>query len=153
MITLSHNAEGAINNLGKYYKDTESAKVYSSFNDGSYVEFRGYKAYIDPRAEYFLKKNNGKADIFKEFYDLQHGNLDAHEFLEKYDFTHLLVAKDDWLYNRIDTTKENYFVLYENTDKGYRLYARNDTFSDEEREKIVYEYTKVVDEAIKKGSK
>ena len=153
MITLSHNAEGAINNLEKYYKDTESAKVYSSFNDGGYVEFRGYKAYIDPRAEYFLKKNNGKADIFKEFYDLQHGNLDAHEFLEKYNFTHLLVAKDDWLYNRIDTTKENYFVLYENTDKGYRLYARNDTFSDEEREKIVNEYTKVVDEAIKKGSK
>lgn len=152
-ITLSHNAEGAINNLEKYYKDTESAKVYSSFNDGGYVEFRGYKAYIDPRAEYFLKKNNGKADIFKEFYDLQHGNLDAHEFLEKYNFTHLLVAKDDWLYNRINTTKENYFVLYENTDKGYRLYARNDTFSDNEREKIVNEYTKVVDEAIKKGSK
>ena len=90
---------------------------------------------------------------FKEFYDLQHGNLDAHEFLEKYNFTHLLVAKDDWLYNRINTTKENYFVLYENTDKGYRLYARNDTFSDNEREKIVNEYTKVVDEAIKKGSK
>lgn len=151
-VALSHNAEGAIDTLEKYYKDTKTAKVYSSFNDGGYVEFRGYKAYIDPRAEYFLKKNNGKADIFKEFYDLEHGSLDVHKFLEKYNFTHLLVATDDYLYSHIDTDIDNYFVLYENTNKGYRLYSRNDLFDKEEREKIIKQYNSVVDEAKKKDS-
>ena len=56
-ITLKHNAQGAIDTLLKY-TDKEDATVYSSFNDGGYVEFRGLKAYIDPRAEYYLKKNS-----------------------------------------------------------------------------------------------
>lgn len=147
-ITLKHNAQGAIDTLLKY-TDKEDATVYSSFNDGGYVEFRGLKAYIDPRAEYYLKKNNGKADIFKEFYDLQHGSLDAKEFIKKYNFTHLLVADTDYLYNKINTETDNYFILYDNTELGYRLYCRNDMFSDEERKKVIDSYNKVIEEAKK----
>ena len=35
-------------------------KIYAGYNDGGYVEFRGYKSYLDPRAEVLLKNNNGK---------------------------------------------------------------------------------------------
>lgn len=153
-ITMSHNASSAIDSLLKYYNgDLKDTKVYTSFNDGGYVEFRGLKAYIDPRAEYFLKKNNGKADIFKEFYDLAHGSINVKEFIKKYNFTHMLVATDDVIYNNIDTSKDGYFVLYENTREGYRLYCRNDLFEDKERERIIKEYEDIVAKAKENAEK
>ena len=97
---------------------------YSSFKNGGNVEFEGYKAYIDPRAEVFLKINNGKKDIFKEFYDLQHGNLDVSEFLEEYNFTHLIVENGDYLYNNMEG-QENYEIYYEQ-GASLRLYIRKD---------------------------
>ena len=61
-------------------------RVYADYNMGGYVEYRGYKAYIDPRMEVFIKSNNGKEEIFKEYYDLQHREVDKKEFISKYNF-------------------------------------------------------------------
>ena len=66
-------------------------KLYTDYNKGGYMEYRGYKCYIDPRAEVFLKNNNKKEDIFEEYYDILFGRLDTKEFLDKYDFDYLLV--------------------------------------------------------------
>ena len=66
-------------------------RLFTDYNNGGYMEYRGYKCYIDPRAEVFLKSNNHKEDIFDEFYDLDKGNLDIKEFLNKYNFNYLLV--------------------------------------------------------------
>ena len=53
------------------------------------------------------------------------------------------------LYNKINTETDNYFILYDNTELGYRLYCRNDMFSDEERKKVIDSYNKVIEEAKK----
>ena len=150
-LKLEHDASGAIDILEKY-ANKDNATVYSSFNDGGYVEFRGFKAYIDPRAEVFLKINNKKADIFKEDYELQHGRLDVSEFLKKYNFSYLLVAYTDYLYSKMPD-ENNYFVLYNNSKNKYILYARNDLFNDEEREKIVNAYNEALEKAKEKSAK
>jgi hypothetical protein len=68
-------------------------KLFTDYNTGAYMEYRGYKCYIDPRAEIFLKTNNHVEDIFNEFYNLEYGEIDPKEFLDKYQFDYLLVDK------------------------------------------------------------
>lgn len=148
-VYLRHGAEDALNVLAKSF-DPKTTTVYSSFNDGGTVEFFGFKPYIDPRAEYFLKSINKKADIFQENYDLQTGQIDIEEFLEKYNFTHLLIHATDRLASQFEY--ENYFVIYESTDEGYRLYARNDLFTDKDRKDIIDAYTKAKKEAEEKNN-
>ena len=126
--------------------DPNKVTMYSSFNNGGLVEFYGFKPYIDPRAEVYLKKNNKKDDIFEELYKLQHRELNVEDFLKKYNFTHLLVQNTDVLFNN-SFVKEKYFVIYENTKTGYRLYMRSDLLSEEERKKIEEEYNNAVDKA------
>ena len=70
---------------------TKDIKLFTDYNNGGYMEYRGYKCYIDPRAEVFLKSNNHKEDIFNEFFDLESCNLDIKTFLDKYNFDYLLV--------------------------------------------------------------
>lgn len=99
-------------------------KLYTSFSDGSYAVYKGIKCSMDPRAEVFLKKNNHKFDIYKEYYDLQSGIIDYNEYLKKYNFTHLLINKKDYLYNKLEKNSYNYIVIkeYEN----YKIYIRKD---------------------------
>ena len=125
--------------------DPNTTNVYSSFNDGGYVEFRGFKPYIDPRAELFLKNNNKQADIFKEFYQLQHNQIDKSEFLKKYNFEVMLLHNGDTLYNEM-LNHDNYFIIYDNTKIGYRVYARSDMFTDEKRQEIIDTYNKIIEQ-------
>ena len=145
---LRHDAESAISVLKENF-DPAVTTVYTSFNDGGTVEFYGYKPYIDPRAEVYLKINNKKDDIFAENYYLQMGYYNIADFLEKYNFTHLLVRNSDILFNNLED--KNYFILYESTTTGYRLYARNDLFTDEDRLRIIDEYNKVIAQAQKEA--
>ena len=70
---------------------SSNIKLYTNYNDGGYMEYRGYKCYIDSRAEVFLKSNNAKEDIFDEYHNLIYGMINAKEFLEKYQFDFILV--------------------------------------------------------------
>lgn len=99
-------------------------KLYTSFSDGSYAVYKGIKCSMDPRAEVFLKKNNHKFDIYKEYYDLQMGIIDYNEYLKKYNFTHLLINKKDYLYSKLEKNSYNYIAIkeYEN----YKIYIRKD---------------------------
>lgn len=97
----------------KENEDTSKVLLYTSFYDGGYAEFMGFKAYIDPRAEVFLKKNNKKEDVFQEYIALQSGQLHYKEFLDKYAFTHILVTQDDVL------------DVYLSQDVNYEIYYKD----------------------------
>ena len=102
-------------------------KLFTDYNMGSYMEYRGYKCYIDPRAEVFLKNNNHVYDIFKEFYDLENGVINPKEFLNKYKFDYLLLDK-------MSST-----LLYElKNNKDY-----NEVLSKKLNDDIIYLYKKV----------
>ena len=93
--------------------DKKTLKVYADYNEGGFVEYRGYRAYIDPRMEVFLESNNQKEDIFLEYYDLQNGKMNKQEFLDKYDFDYLIVRGYDALYGVVE---EGYEIIYEQDD-------------------------------------
>ena len=91
----------------------EGSKVYCDFNTGSYLEWKGYKTYMDGRVELFFEPINGKEDIIMEYVRSRHGivSLDALQY--RYDFDYYLVPKlsalntaiierTDW--NLIDST-------------------------------------------------
>lgn len=97
--------------------DKKLLKIYSDYNEGGYVEFRGYKPYIDPRIEVAVKAANGKEDIFSEYFDLQSKGRNAKEFLEKYDFDYLIIREQDTLYKLPEDFEDKYELLYIDDDE------------------------------------
>lgn len=92
--------------------DPENTSIYTSYDDGSFAEYRGLRVYIDPRAEVFVKKNNHQKDVMKEYCQLQHGEVSIDEFLEQYKFDYLIVNTVDYMYRHYLNTEKN--DLYEN---------------------------------------
>ena len=113
-----------LSNISLYLQYCHVGKLYTSFSDGSYAVYKGIKCSMDPRAEVFLKKNNHKFDIYKEYNDLQSGIINYEDYLKKYNFTHLLINIKDYLYNKLEKNSYNYIVIkeYEN----YIIYIRKD---------------------------
>lgn len=98
-------------------EDIDKVKLYVGYNNGGYMEYRGIKSYIDPRAEVFLKKNNKKEDIFIELYNLDNDdNFNFEEFLNKYDFNYLLVNNGE-KFDKYLKNDENYELKYSQYDR------------------------------------
>ena len=104
------------------YLDTkQNVKLFTGFNTGSYAEFRGYKVYLDGRAEIYGKNITGTKDYMIQYLKLCNGQLDINEFLEEYEFTHLIVSFEE----RLDTYlyyNDDYKLVID-TDE-YRLYEK-----------------------------
>ena len=107
-------------------KNKNELKIYTGYNEGGYVEFRGYKPYIDPRMEVFIKANNGKEDIFQEYYNLENGKLNQPEFLDKYNFDYLIVMDYEKLYNLVS---DKYTMIFEKNGEAesVRVYKKLNT--------------------------
>lgn len=107
----------------KSNEDISEVKLYTGYNDGGMAEFLGVPAYIDPRAEVFVKENNKKSDVMEEYISLQSGNIYYKEFLNKYGFTHLIITKNDILYLNI-IHDSSYFISYAN--ESYTLFEKKE---------------------------
>ena len=94
-------------------KDAKKVKLYTGYNDGGIAEFQGIPSYIDARAEVFLKSNNKKEDIMKEYIQMQAGSIYYKDVLDKYKFTHLIVTENDILYTYLKHDKD-YEISYSN---------------------------------------
>lgn len=128
-INLNLKTKPALYEIANYLDNntTKDIKLYTSYNDGGYLEYRGYKCYLDPRAEVFIKENNKKEDILLEYYQLQKLEINAKDFLDKYNFDYLLVSQEDILYYSLETN--GYHKVYEqeidmnNDNTEYMFYA------------------------------
>ena len=133
-INLKYNNKNYLEDIVDYLddiSDNKDVKVYTGYNDGGYLEYRGYKCYLDPRAEVFLKGNNKKEDILLEYTDLQDGKLNYKEFLSKYDFDYLIVSDEDLLYTYISSEDGYIYMMekaitnfYSDNVNKYRLYKK-----------------------------
>ena len=85
-----------VDKIADYLKKekTSTIRLYTGFNEGSYLEYQGYSVYMDSRMEVFLKKNNHKEDILEEYYQLLMGTIDYEQFIQKYHFNYLVVPKN-----------------------------------------------------------
>ncbi len=116
---LSINREIKVEDATNYllkHADKEKATIYSNQLDGGYLEYKGFKPYIDNRSEVFLKANNHQADIFKEYYKVQKGYLLPSTFLEKYNFTYIVVGQEDIIYQELKQRKD-YKLIYEDKNR------------------------------------
>lgn len=114
-----HPLEKVVNYLDSH--TTKDVLLYNDFNEGSYLEFNGYKTYIDPRPEMFLKSINRQEDILKEYYNLQTGNLKIKDFLAKYKFTYLVLSDSDVMFYKEEELID-YKLVY--SEKNYKIYIR-----------------------------
>ncbi|MGN0531978.1 MAG: hypothetical protein ACI4IN_04185 [Eubacterium sp.] len=103
-------------------EDATDMVLYSGFNAGGYLEFRGYHPYIDARADSFVKEANHEFDYLSEYLDVKSGAVYYKDFVDKYDFTHLVIEKsvDANLYTALahdddyrQIAENELFVLYE----------------------------------------
>ena len=101
-------------------ESTDEIVLYTSFYDGGYAEYCGFRAYIDARAEVFLESTNGKKDIFEEYMQLQRGELHYREFLDQYGFTHMLVTPSDTL--EVYLSRDDGFDVYYE-DENCKIYV------------------------------
>jgi hypothetical protein len=121
-------------NTAKQYKDLNEAIdyiidnedisniiLYTGFNEGSLVQFRGLPTYIDPRAEVYFKTHNNKDDIFNEYFELRYGKVYYKDIMDKYNFTHLIVVKGELLDTYLQRD-EDYVIIYEN--EKYNLFRK-----------------------------
>ena len=102
--------------------DREDIVLFTGFNNGAYMEYRGYRGYIDARPEIYTKKLNGTKDVLEEYKSVMDGTADYAEWLDRYGFTHLLVyetALKAYLRGR-----EDFRILWEDTENGLILYER-----------------------------
>jgi hypothetical protein len=100
-------------------KNKDEIVLYTEFNNGAYMEFRGYKVYIDARPELFQKNINNKDNIYDEYLSVQMGNVGCRDFLEKYQFTHLIVSDGSILSGFMQACDEYEMVV---DGEGYCLY-------------------------------
>ena len=119
---LKSGIEDVINYLDN--NANKNISLYTDYKNGSYVEFYGYKPYIDTRAEVFIKKNNKKEDILDEYFKLYLGELDMRKFTDKYKFDYILVNKYDEYYKYIKKCSD-YELVYKGKDKITFIFKRN----------------------------
>lgn len=98
--------------------DREEAPVvlYTNFNDGQYLEYKGYHPYIDGRAELFLLANNDSFDYFEEYYNMKSAHMYYKDFTDKYGFNYLIISKesDRYLYMSL-LYDDDYEITYESS--------------------------------------
>lgn len=109
----------------KILKDNkaESSTIYTGYDAGSYIEYQGFKCYIDPRAEVFLKSNNKKEDIFIEYYNLQTGEINIKNFVEKYKFDYIIIDNYESILHTYIDELDGYTQIYNKNDE-LKLYKR-----------------------------
>lgn len=100
----------------------KDVSVYTNFMDGSYLEWRGFKPYLDPRAEVFIKANNKKFELLDEAFSLNKTS-NIKRFVKKYNFDYYIVSpeQDSYLYK---------YLKNEMSDKYKQLYR---SFGDNDR--------------------
>ena len=101
----------------------ESSVIYTGYNAGAYIEYQGFKCYIDPRAEVFLKSNNKKEDIFVEYYEFQNGKINIKKFIDKYKFDYIIIDNYEHILHTYIDEIEEYTQIYNKNDE-LKLYKR-----------------------------
>lgn len=110
------------------YESPSDMVVWTGFNSGAYVEYRGIKAYVDARPEVFAPANHhGENNIIKEYFDIVNGELYYKDVFERYGFTHIMVVPDDGaVYIMLPHDPEYRMIFEQKDDKGNvicRLYV------------------------------
>jgi len=84
----------------EYFNENHIAKdsrIYTNFNCGGFIEWYGYKSFMDPRPELYFKSLNGKMDVFSDYNTIRktYDTDKLRDFIEKYDFEWMIVDNNE----------------------------------------------------------
>lgn len=101
---------------------SKDAKIFNHFNSGGYIEWHGYKTFIDARPELFEPSITGVDEhYYREYVDTSTGDGSYSDMLDKYSFDFLVVNDDTSLYNDLLSDKGYVDVC---DGSGYALFKR-----------------------------
>ena len=121
-----------IEDIGEYLLDNyeKDIRIYNEFKDGAYLEYIGYKPFIDGRAELFYKRFNKKDDIFIDYYQVNTDyNYDIDSFIKKYNFDIFIVDSNSIIDSYLDNNYSKIYTLYVGEDDNipvYNVYVREE---------------------------
>ena len=95
----------------------DELRLFNGFNSGGYLEFKGYKTYIDQRADSFVEEANNDFDYLTEYFDVKTGNVYFKQVFDKYDFNYAIVDLNSEvpLYSQI-SNNDGYTLVFESDD-------------------------------------
>jgi hypothetical protein len=93
-------------------ESSKDVRIMTTYEVGGYLEYYGYKPYIDPRAEVFFKSINEKADIFDEFISIQIGSIPYYEILDKYNIDYVLALDSFDIFYKYLPSDNNYELVF-----------------------------------------
>lgn len=108
---LEYSSTTAIDWLvDEYGIEEENPVVYTSYNNGSYAEFRGLRTYIDSRSEVFQDSVNKQENIMDEYLSFLSGGITYVDLQEKYGFDYWIM--DETVIAHYMSLDSNYEMLY-----------------------------------------
>lgn len=105
--------------------DYEDARIWTSFNWGSYLELKGIKVFIDSRSGMYTEQENKGVTVLNDWHQISTDNADYHQVFEKYKITHCLVENSEKLSKKL-ANDEDYNIIYQ--DNLYSLYVYNKNY-------------------------
>jgi len=103
--------------------DYENARIWTHFDWGSYLEFKGIKVFVDSRSGMYTEQENEGCTVLADWYDLIQDGSKYETLFEKYKITHVLMGKNELAYKYIEEDV-NYKAIYE--DNVFVLFERNE---------------------------
>lgn len=101
---------------------SKDAKIFNHFNSGGYIEWRGYKTFIDARPELFEPAITGvDKHYYQEYVDTSIGKGSYDDMLSRYAFDFLIVNDDTTLYDSLLSNRDYVDVC---NGSGYALFKR-----------------------------
>ena len=86
--------------------------LFTGFNNGAYLRFRGYDVYFHAQPELYGKAVNGKRDIYEEYQNLiLEPDFDYESFIDSYGFNYLCVDKNGNLYTYLKYNQDYEIVV------------------------------------------
>ncbi len=108
--------------LDKKGANRETTRVFTFFNAGGYIEYRGYKVNMDPRPELWSPSISGQdEDYYSEYLRMAKGDDYIDDYLDKYDFDIVISPKKDSVIGYLQSN-DDYVEIPGGDD--YRAFAK-----------------------------
>lgn len=86
----------SMNYLVKNVYDPADVNVFTFFNSGGYIEWRGFKVNMDPRPELWAPAiTKQDFDYYVEYIDMARGRTSFNQYMEKYDFDVYIIPTNE----------------------------------------------------------
>ena len=102
--------------------DVNNIRLFNEYNFGSYLLLNDIPVFIDSRCDLYTPEYNPGVEVFDDFMHTRSLDIYPEDTFEKYNITHIIIAKDTPLYNVVDSQNgilynelysDDYFVVYE----------------------------------------